>query len=73
MHIGLKSLYDQSFLMQDMSRRMCALRCACDAYATHTRARVWVVWPTITLGYKSVSVHMRTSIDVELYKYRSCT
>ena len=46
--------------------RVCAPHCACDADAMHTRAHVWVVWPTIELGYQSESMHMHTSIDIEL-------
>jgi hypothetical protein len=35
-------------------------------HTQHTRARVWAVWPTIALGYKSVAMHMHSSIDIEL-------
>ena len=38
MHTGLKSLYDQSFIMQDMSTRMCALHTRTPRRAGRTAA-----------------------------------
>ncbi len=39
MHTGLKSLYDQSFIMQDMSTRMCALHTRTHAHRHCARVR----------------------------------
>ena len=40
-------------------------------HTQHTRAHVWAVWPTITLGYKSVSMHMQGAVKKHTHRSQS--